>query len=256
MPQSLINFGNIPQRDSYWTAFKDLIIQKSIKPQYVEDSYIYFIYGYDIPEVLTCTIWKGVVPDSIINGGYSQAQNDADKSNFETNYKSYANRSIDDVPSLIIASSIKTSGGSANLGVDGSVTPVVFEYNPPNNYDIEISAISFLFEDTTAFQFGNKFILTGINTLTNGLLLEIKTGDVVTSPWQNMKRTRDLIEISSDFDIITGTVNFMRIKIHLPRSMRLSKSGTFSTPDYLRITVRDNLSSLDFAEAHFQGVKL
>jgi hypothetical protein len=250
-----ISFGTMPQRSGNWAWFKPFITGKSLKPQYEESTEAYFIYGYDIPEVLTCTIWKGVVPESVINGGYSQATNDADKDNFETNFKPYANRSIDDIPSLLIANSIK-SGGSANLAVDGSVTPVVFEYNPPNNYDIEINALSFLFEDATAFQFGNKFVLLGIGTLANGLLLDLKAGDLVVSPWQNMKRTRDLIEICEDFDVITGTTNFMRIKVHMPRSLRLARAGTFAAADYLRVTVRDNLTSLDFAEAHFQGVKL
>jgi len=251
----MINFSGTPQRSGNWTWFKPLISGKTLKIQYEENLSIYLIYGYDLPEVVTCIIWKGTVPDSVISAGYSQAQNDSDKADFEASFKPYANRSIDDIPSLIIANSIR-SGGSANLAVDGSVTPVVFEYNPPNNYDIEITALSFLFEDTTAFQFGNKFILTGIATLTNGLLLSTKAYDLEIPTWQNMKRTRDLIEICSDFSIVTGTVNFLRVKIHLPKNLRLSRAGTFATPDYLRVTVRDNLTSLDFAEAHFQGVKL
>jgi len=252
----MINFSGTPQRSGTWTWFKSLISGKTLKVQYEEDLQIYLIFGYDFPEVCTCTIWKGAVPDPVVTGGYSQAQNDSDKTDFETNFKPYANRSIDDIPSLIIADAIKKSGGGANLAVDGSVTPVVFEYNPPNNYDIEITALSFLFEDTTAFQFGNKFILTGIGTLANGLLLSTKAYDLEIPTWQNMKRTRDLIEICSEFNIVTGTTNFMRVKIHLPKSLRLSRAGTFATPDYLRVTVRDNLTSLDFAEAHFQGVKL
>jgi hypothetical protein len=231
-----------------------MVSTKSIVLQYEENSDEYLIYGYDVPEVLFCTIWTGVVPDSVINAGYSQAQNDADKSDFETNFKPYANRPIGAVPSKIIANSIK-SGGSANLAVDGSVTPVVFEYNPPADYDIEVTALSLLFEDTTAFAFGSKFIINTLSTLTNGLLLEVRASDAAVT-WQNMKRTRDIIEICDDFDIITGTPGFMRAKIHLPKSLILSRSGTYASEEYLRVTVRDDLSSLDFAEAHFQGVKI
>jgi len=252
----VITLGTTPQRSGLWSWFKPLVASKTLKVQFEESSVSYFIYGYDLPEVLNCTIWKAGVPQTVIDGGYSQATNDADKADFEANFKPYANRSIDDIPSLIIANSIKTSGGSANLGVNGSVTPVVFEYNPPTGFDIEINAISFLFEDTTVFAFGNKFLLTGIATLTNGLLLELKAGDITVSPWQNMKRTRDMIEICEDFSIVTGTVNFMRVKLHLPQSLRLARAGTYGAADYLRVTVRDDLSTLDFAEAHFQGVKL
>lgn len=231
-----------------------MIISKSLMLQYEDDGVTYLVFGYDPPEVITCSIWKGTVPSAVVAGGYSQAQNDADKADFETNFKSVANRSIDDIPSKVIANSIK-NGGSSNLNVNGSVTPVVFEYNPPNNYDIEINQLTFLFEDTGAFAFGNKFILNTLATLANGLLLECK-GDDLAFTWQNMKRTRDIIEIAEIFDIITGAVNFMRVNVHLPRSLRLSRNGTFAAKDYLRVTVRDDLTTLDFAEVFFQGVKI
>ncbi len=242
------------QRVYRWTAWKAALALKGGQPQYEEGVSEYGIWFYDGPEVHICTIWKGTVPDPVL-ASYSQAQNDTDKTDFETNFKPYANRSVDDIPSLIIANSIK-NGGNSNLGVNGSVTPVVFEYNPPNNYDIQVTALSFLFEDTGAFGFGNTFVIATISTLTNGLLLEAKAGDVVVSPWQNMKRTRDLIEISQDFSIVTGTTNFLRVRVHLPHALVLSRAGTFATADYLRVTVRDNLSTIDFGEAHFQGVKL
>jgi hypothetical protein len=250
----VITFNGIPQRSGNWAWFKPLLTSKTIKPQYEQDSGIYLIYGYDLPEVCTCTIWTGAVPAGVIESGYSQAQNDADKADFETNFKPYSNRSIDDVPSLIIANSIKNAG-SANMAVNGSVTPVVFEYNPNNDYDIEVTALSLLFEDVTAWAFGNNFLRSGLATLTNGLLLEVKAGDQ-TVTWQNMKRTRDVVEICTDFEIVTGTTNFFRARIHLPKSLRLFRAGTYAQPDFLRLTVRDNLTTFDFAEAHFQGVKL
>jgi hypothetical protein len=245
------------QRGYFWTQWLQMRILKSLVLQYEDADGVYTIWGYDGPEVHVCTIWKGLVPDGVIAGGYSQSQNDTDKTDFETNFKPYGNRPINANPSsLIIASTLKTSGGGANLGVNGAVTPVVFEYFPPNNYDIEITEICMVFEDTTVFAFGNKFVLTGINTLTNGMFLELKAQDQVVSPWQNMKRTRDIMEISSSFSIVTGTTNFLQVHLELPKNLRLSRAGTFAQPDYLRITVRDDLSSIDFAEVHFQGVKV
>lgn len=90
----MINFGNIPQRSGDWTWFKPLISSKSLRVQYEDNGDVYLIYGYDMPEVITCTIWKGTVPESVVGGGYSQAQNDADKSDFETNYLPTANKPI------------------------------------------------------------------------------------------------------------------------------------------------------------------
>jgi hypothetical protein len=254
----VIQFGNIPQRSGTWAWLKPLIAQKSLMLQYEDDGTVYTIYGYDLPEVLFCTIWKGTLPVSVVNSGYSQAQNDADKTDFETNFQAIANRSIDDIPSKIITNTIRLSGGgSANLAVDGSVTPVVFEYNPPDNYDIQVNALSFLFEISTSLLFGNKFVVTALNTLTNGMLLECKADDL-SFTWQNMRRTRDLFEISRDFTYITGTTNFLKVDIFLPNALRLARLGTFAQQDYLRVTVRDNLAvaSLSFAEAYFQGVKI
>jgi hypothetical protein len=240
--------------DGFWSSFKAAVSLRGLNSviQYDDDGVAYTVFAVEGYLCFTCVIYKTTVPA----GNYTQEQNDLDKADFEANFLPYANRSVDDIPSRIIANALKTSGGSANLAVNGSVTPVVFEYSPPSGFDVEIGMLSLLFEDSTAIAFGNRFVLTGISTLANGLLLEVKAGDVITSPWQTMRRTRDLIEISEDFDVVTGTINFLRAKIHLPKSLYLSRAGTFTNPDYVRVTVRDDLSSLDFAEAHFQGVKL
>lgn len=88
----MINFSGIPERSGDWTWFKAYIAEKRLGVQYEEDDTIYRIYGYDPPEVVTCKIWKGTLPPSVINSGYSQAQNDADKADFEANYKDAANQ--------------------------------------------------------------------------------------------------------------------------------------------------------------------
>lgn len=160
----------------------------------------------------------------------------------------------DTEPAKIVTATLK-NGGSANLAVNGATTPVEFSYSPPVDYDVVIEQFSFLFETNNAIAFGNKFIDSTIATLTNGLLLEAKASDLAFN-WQNMKRTRDVIEISKIFDIITGTPNFMRVIIHTPAELRLVKEGAFSASDYLKLTVRDNLTAFSFAEAHIQGVRL
>ena len=157
-------------------------------------------------------------------------------------------------PAKVIANTLK-NGGSANFSVNGSGTPQVFSYSPPVDYDVVIDQLSILFEITGALSFGNKFVDATVNTLTNGLLLEAKCSDLAFT-WQNMKRTRDLIEISKSFDMVTGTPNFVRVILAAPKELRLVKEGAFSEVDYVRLTVRDNLSAFSFAEAHFVGVRL
>lgn len=79
----------LTQRQHWWTALKALAVTKSMALQFDSDATHYDIWGYDGPEVHTCTIWKGAVPEGLSVGvggadpAYSQAQNDADKADFE-----------------------------------------------------------------------------------------------------------------------------------------------------------------------------
>jgi hypothetical protein len=99
----MINFAGTPERSGDWTWFIALVVAKKLAVQYEEDAAVYRIYSYDNPEVLTCLIWKGTLAASVVDSGYSQAQNDADKTDFETNHKPTANaptvpRSSDGTP--------------------------------------------------------------------------------------------------------------------------------------------------------------
>jgi hypothetical protein len=103
----MMDFGGAPQRSGLWSWFRPFIAQKSLSVQFSEDVSCYFVYGYDLPEVLSCTIWKGDVPSTVIDG-YSQAQNDADRAEFEARYKANANGPImprqgDGLPQYAIA---------------------------------------------------------------------------------------------------------------------------------------------------------
>jgi len=85
---------HLTQRSSAWSIFRSVVSSKTLSLQFDDDGECYTVFGYDGPEVYLCTIWKGVVPDGVISGGYSQAQNDADKADFETNFKPEANKAI------------------------------------------------------------------------------------------------------------------------------------------------------------------
>ena len=92
-----IQFGSsISVISSDWTAFKATVTSKGLASlvQYTQDASTYSIFAFDGLLAYTCTVWLGTVPDGVINGGYSQAQNDADKTDFETNYKPGGNKRI------------------------------------------------------------------------------------------------------------------------------------------------------------------
>ena len=82
---------------STWTNFQSIVIYKSLSMQYYDDGVIYSIFALDGPISYSCNIWHGTVPNGVIAGGYSQAQNDADKTSFETNYKSTSNNPVNPI---------------------------------------------------------------------------------------------------------------------------------------------------------------
>lgn len=90
------------QRTYRWTEWKATQASKSLIYQHLDDGVTHTIWGYDGPEVHICTIWKSEVPYTLI-AVYTQVQNDADKSDFETNYLAGANHTINPpaVPSVV-----------------------------------------------------------------------------------------------------------------------------------------------------------
>lgn len=90
---------NFTQRHYTWSNWKLVQSLKELVYQYDDDGITYIIWGYDGPEVHMCKIWKGTVPSSLVSA-YSQSQNNSDKSDFETNYLPYANKSISDTDGI------------------------------------------------------------------------------------------------------------------------------------------------------------
>src|SRR5437867_4346028 len=88
-----IDFNGFVQKSYSWTDWKSVTSAKTLAVQYYQDDVKYVVYGYDGPEVHNCIIWLNDVPHAIAET-YSQDQNDADKSDFETNYKTSANKKI------------------------------------------------------------------------------------------------------------------------------------------------------------------
>ena len=104
-----------------WTVFKSNVSSRSMLVQYQDDDVsgpVYTIFGFDGPLAFTCTIWKGTVPDGVIAGGYSQAQNDTDETDFETNYKTTANARY------VANTSIAASSSAAVTSVAASASSV------------------------------------------------------------------------------------------------------------------------------------
>jgi hypothetical protein len=76
---------------SFWTTFKASVVAKQLAMQYQDDGIITSVFAFDGSGLAyACIIYDGTVPDGII-ATYSQAQNNADLSDFQTNWLPVSN---------------------------------------------------------------------------------------------------------------------------------------------------------------------
>jgi hypothetical protein len=145
------------------------------------------------------------------------------------------------------------NGSNKNMAVDGSQSSQVFSVSPTANYGVELEQFCLIAETSNTLSFGDKFIDSTIDALSNGLLIEVKAGGEEFEI-ENCTRTRDLIKIArpGGWDAISAATKFFRVDIWIPPRLRLIKGSD----DYVRATVRDDLSELSYMEIFLQGVKL
>lgn len=90
----VVKFGNsFVSLPKYWSYFKSMAIAKALPIQYEETSDTYELFAVDGSILYQCAIYKGDVP-AAVTGEYTQAQNDSDKSDWETNYLPTANSAV------------------------------------------------------------------------------------------------------------------------------------------------------------------
>jgi hypothetical protein len=93
----MANFGNsLIVISLSWTQLKTILFDKGLSLQYDNtDSTYYQLFAIDVPSIVyVATVWTGSVPQGIIDGGYSQAQNNQDLADFQNNFKTNANMPV------------------------------------------------------------------------------------------------------------------------------------------------------------------
>lgn len=152
----------------------------------------------------------------------------------------------------LVYTRLTSGGGSEALNINGSGTPVVFTWNP-GDADVEGMELVIVAEEPT-IAFGTTFF--GVTGLANGFLIEGKSEDVAF-PLGNAQYTRDFFHLapSGGIDLYAASPDIMRVMISLS-GLVFKKSGTYISPDYIRITVRDNISSLNYLKAEIHGIKI
>lgn len=141
--------------------------------------------------------------------------------------------------------------GSTAINVNGSVTPVAFEI-PTEPFDRVVTSIS-IFGRDAGIKFGQFLAINQV--LTNGLLIEIKSDDnlfsnsnapiIQTDDFRNKFciSPRDfVVDVFSNEDVFTASF--------VPPAPIIIRANTiFTTPDFIRITVRDNITAVNYLEA-------
>lgn len=140
-----------------------------------------------------------------------------------------------------------TNNGSANLNVNGSVTPVVFTLDIPMD-KFAITRIDYLISTNDVLDI-KKF--GSLNALANGLLFEI-------NGTHNFKTNADVMLFASDSTLdsvkITGTVATIINGNWSP--LDVFHHALVADKNNLKLTVRDDLSTLPFLQFAVSGIKI
>ena len=148
------------------------------------------------------------------------------------------------------------NGGSPDLTVNGSGSPITFDI-PLSNNDRVINSISIYGRDN-GISFG-KFLALN-SALANGIVFEIKSNDniftslpiTITDDFRNKfcVSPRDfVVDFASSEDAFTAS--FVS-----PSPIIIRDQNQFTTPDYVRVTINDNLTSINYLEAIVFGSAL
>ena len=157
--------------------------------------------------------------------------------------------------SQIYFSKFITNAGSENLNVNGSLTPVTFGLDLSAYESITVAKLNLYLEIGGNITSYNDFM--SISALTNGLTFEVQSqGESYVSG--SIKNNRDILRFCNhDFkyrkrntDSSFGNTNtFTGTREIAPASIVVSNR----TNDFIRMTVRDNLSAFTAISIEVEG---
>lgn len=136
------------------------------------------------------------------------------------------------------------NGSSESLAVNGSVTPVNFDFTPASGETWYIETIGFFLQDNGTTSPTNFGSISG--GLTNGVDVIIKSKGVEYT-FTNLKTNIDLAMCFRDNYFVPGTAglfetNDIAISETILRNPVVLQN---STSDFIRFRIQDNLTSLD-----------
>jgi hypothetical protein len=144
-----------------------------------------------------------------------------------------------DLPSIVVPTYLK-NGSAYDLRVNGSVTPQVFTFVPLANEIWYIDKIVATIVDSGTFTLVN---FGSLAALTNGVLLEVKSlGTIYVI--QNYKTNMELMSCNHE-ETISGGGALQTPDSYSGALLFYSPVKISGINDFIRVTIRDNLSALD-----------
>lgn len=140
------------------------------------------------------------------------------------------------------------NAGVKNMNVNGSVTPVNFDFSPDTGETWYLDCLKIFFADsgtTSVTNFG------AIAALTNGLQLVVRSNGTEYTVIDSVKNNREITCYFGESPLITPTSGFIETADVYNGAIFFTPPITLknSTGDYVRMRVRDNLSSIDYLES-------
>jgi len=137
--------------------------------------------------------------------------------------------------------------GSRDLNIDGSVTPVEFIINADVVGDLVVNSLIF-----EAFAGGIKIdkFLSLNASLTNGILIEVKSSDTVFQ-FEPIKNTIEFDSLFANgagrsYEIVDASGNDSMVARFGPQSpFLIKKQGSFVIDDYIKVIIRDDIDSVN-----------
>lgn len=152
----IVDFAGAPTIQLTWTEFKNVVAAKGLSIQYQDDGSTITIFAFDGPVIQFCFIYDGDVPYYIIQAGYSQAQNDLDKTDFTNNFRDSANANLK--LSVSVDGAKPVTLGTPQL-INTSGNTVLF--TPPSGKRIRLKWLAMTSPDTNSSTVIVTIVLSG-----------------------------------------------------------------------------------------------
>jgi len=156
-------------------------------------------------------------------------------------------------PGLRIAEFLKESGGSSDLNVDGSVTPVTFSAAPPTGKKWFIQSVTLVLEDASI----NFTKFGGIpGGLTNGIEIRVKEGGLAEATLGTFKTNGDFHVFTTDIRIDSAATDFLTVNANIKENTGTTLEIADANSEIFKIIVNDDLTTLDRFNVLIKGFEV